>query len=44
MQLDGIYIELLTVGEPDKIEPHGARSFSFGAFHRDYLARGQGSP
>jgi catechol 2,3-dioxygenase-like lactoylglutathione lyase family enzyme len=31
-----------TVGEPEKIEPHGARSFSFGAFHRDYLARGQG--
>jgi catechol 2,3-dioxygenase-like lactoylglutathione lyase family enzyme len=42
VQLDGVYIELLTVGEPEKIEAHGARSFSFGAFHRDFLARGEG--
>jgi hypothetical protein len=42
VQFDRTYIELLTVAEPDKIEPHGARSFSFGAFHRDMLAHGQG--
>jgi len=42
IQFDRSYIELLTVAEPDKIAPHGPRSFSFGAFHRDALARGQG--
>jgi hypothetical protein len=42
VQFDGTFIELLSVGEPDKIEPHGARSFSFGAFHRDFLLRDQG--
>jgi hypothetical protein len=42
IQLDGSYIELLTVAEPEKIEPHGPCSFSFGAFNRDFLAREQG--
>ena len=42
VQFNGSYIELLTVGEPDKIAPHAAHSFSFGAFHRDFLAREQG--
>jgi hypothetical protein len=42
IQLDGSYIELLTVGEPQKITPHTPYSFSFGAFHRDFLAREQG--
>jgi hypothetical protein len=42
VQFDGTFIELLSVGEPDKIEPHGPRSFSFGAFHRDFLLRDQG--
>ncbi len=42
IQLDGSYIELLTVGEPEKISPHALHSFSFGAFHRDFLAHGQG--
>jgi Glyoxalase-like domain len=42
VQLDGAYIELLMVAEPEKIVPHGPRSFSFGAFHRDALLRGQG--
>jgi Glyoxalase-like domain len=42
IQLDRFYIELLTVGEPEKIPPHGPRSFSFGAFQRDFLARQQG--
>lgn len=42
IQFDGNYIELLTVAEPEKITPHAPRSFSFGAFHRDFLARQQG--
>ena len=42
IQFDGTYIELLTVGEPDKIEPHRLRWFSFGGFHRDFLAHEEG--
>jgi hypothetical protein len=42
VQLDRFYVELLTVGEPEKIPPHGPRSFSFGAFHRDFLDRHAG--
>ena len=42
VQLDRFYVELLTVGEPDKIPPHRPRSFSFGAFQRDFLARREG--
>jgi hypothetical protein len=42
VQLPGFFVELLGVGEPDKIPPHGARSFSFGAFQRDFLARREG--
>jgi len=42
VQLDKFYIEILTVAEPEKIVPHGPRSFSFGAFQRDFLARGEG--
>jgi hypothetical protein len=42
VQLKNCYIELLTVAEPEKIVPHGARSFSFGAFHRDFLASREG--
>ena len=42
VQLPGFFIELLSVAEPDKIVPHIARSFSFGAFQRDFLAAGQG--
>lgn len=42
IQLDRFYVELLTVGECEKIPPHGPRSFSFGAFHRDFLDRGEG--
>src|SRR5215470_5131777 len=41
VQLDGFYIELLEVAEPEKIVPHGERSFSFGAFNRDFLAHRQ---
>ena len=42
VQLRNCYIEILEVAEPEKIPPHGAETFSFGAFHRDYLASRQG--
>jgi hypothetical protein len=42
VQLKNCFIEILTVAEPDKIVPHAARSFSFGAFHRDFLAEREG--
>jgi Glyoxalase-like domain len=42
VQLRNCYIEILEVAEPDKIAPHGARSFSFGAFNRDFLASREG--
>jgi catechol 2,3-dioxygenase-like lactoylglutathione lyase family enzyme len=42
VQLKDFYIELLTVAEPEKIVPHGARSFSFGAYHQDFLGMREG--
>jgi hypothetical protein len=42
VQLKNCYIEILEVAEPRKIVPHGARSFSFGAFNRDFLASREG--
>jgi hypothetical protein len=42
VQLKNCFIEILTVAEPDKIVPHRARSFSFGAFNRDFLAMREG--
>jgi Glyoxalase-like domain len=42
LQLKNCYIELLEVAEPEKILPHGARSFSFGAYHRDFLISQEG--
>jgi hypothetical protein len=42
VQLPGCFVELLTVAEPEHIAPHGPRFFSFGAFNRDALARGEG--
>jgi len=43
IQLDGFFIELLSVAEPDKItEPAGNR-FSFGAFNRDFLKEREGA-
>jgi hypothetical protein len=42
VQLKNCYIEILEVAEPEKIAPHGARSFSFGAFNRDFLASCEG--
>jgi hypothetical protein len=42
VQLKNCFIEILEVAEPEKIVPHGARSFSFGAFNRDFVALHQG--
>src|ERR1700710_2771764 len=42
VQLRNCYIELLEVAEPGKIVAHGDRSFSFGAFNRDFLASREG--
>ena len=42
VQLKNFYIEILEIAEPDKIVPHGRRSFSFGAFNRDFLASHEG--
>src|SRR5579863_4327378 len=42
VQLKNCYIEILEVAEPEKIVPHAARSFSFGAFNRDFLTRREG--
>jgi hypothetical protein len=42
VQLGNAYIELLEVAEPAKIPPHGPKSFSFGAFNRDFLSLREG--
>jgi hypothetical protein len=42
VQFGNAYIELLEVAEPDKIPPHVARRFAFGAFNRDFLMRQEG--
>src|SRR6202000_2146034 len=42
VQLKNCYIEILEVAEPEKIVPHSTSSFSFGAFHRDFLGRREG--
>jgi hypothetical protein len=42
VQCPGVFIELLSVGEPELIQPHAARTFSFGAFNRDFLAHREG--
>ena len=42
VQLPGTFIELLTVADPTGIAPHAPQFFSFGAFNRDFLARGEG--
>jgi len=42
VQFSGVFIELLTVGEPELIAPARPRTFSFGAFTRDFLAHGEG--
>jgi Glyoxalase-like domain len=42
VQLKNFYIEILEIAEPEKIVPHGKRSFSFGAYNRDFLASREG--
>jgi catechol 2,3-dioxygenase-like lactoylglutathione lyase family enzyme len=42
VQFKTSFIELLEIGEPAKIPPHGPRGFSFGAFNRDFVAAGEG--
>ncbi|GAB4576634.1 MAG: VOC family protein [Roseibium sp.] len=43
VQLDGFFIELLSVAEPDRIPEADGDTFSFGAFNRDFLSSGQGA-
>lgn len=42
IQCDGAYIELLGIGEPEKIQEVRPGSFSFGAYNRDFVTRGEG--
>jgi catechol 2,3-dioxygenase-like lactoylglutathione lyase family enzyme len=42
VQFETSFIELLEIGEPEKIPPHGKRAFSFGAFNRDFVAAREG--
>jgi catechol 2,3-dioxygenase-like lactoylglutathione lyase family enzyme len=42
VQFQGCFLELIGVEEQAKIPPHLGRSFSFGAFVRDALERGEG--
>jgi catechol 2,3-dioxygenase-like lactoylglutathione lyase family enzyme len=42
IQLPRTYIELLAVEDESGMVPHLPRHFSFGAFNRDFLARGPG--
>lgn len=42
IQLQGNYIELLSVTIPDAVTEHSPGTFSFSAFNRDYLSRHEG--
>ena len=42
VQFSGGFVELLAMADASRIEPHAPRHFSFGAFNRDFLARGEG--
>jgi Glyoxalase-like domain len=42
IQLEGSYLELLTVTGPHDVPEHSPGHFSFGAFNRDYLGRHEG--
>lgn len=42
VQFGSSFLELISVGEGAKIEPHRPRHFSFGAFVSDYLAEREG--
>jgi len=42
IQFDGSYIELLGIGEPERIPAARPGSFSFGAYNRDFVENGEG--
>ncbi|MGL4438458.1 MAG: VOC family protein [Bosea sp. (in: a-proteobacteria)] len=42
VQFPGTFLEIVTVGEPELIVEHAPGQFSFGAFVRDALTRGEG--
>ena len=42
IQLDGCFLELLTVLDPTAVPEHRPGHFSFGAFNRDFLSHGEG--
>jgi glyoxalase-like protein len=42
VQFPGVFIELLSVGEPESITEASRGTFSFGSFTRDFLAHDQG--
>ncbi|MCR9256405.1 MAG: VOC family protein [Alphaproteobacteria bacterium] len=42
VQLDGSFLEILTVAYPEKLFPEVGRTFSFGEFNRDFLERREG--
>jgi hypothetical protein len=42
VQLQGSFLEVLEIAEPEKIMPPGPGEFSFGAYLRDYAARREG--
>ncbi len=42
VQLQGCFLELLGVTQPEDIPPDNDNVFNFGAYNQDYLTRGQG--
>ncbi|WP_342641770.1 VOC family protein [Rhodoligotrophos ferricapiens] len=42
VQFDGSFLEILAVRAPTEVPEHGAHHFSFAAFNRDFLDRGEG--
>jgi hypothetical protein len=42
VQFPGCFVELLAMADTSDIAPHEPRFFSFGAFNRDFLSRGEG--
>jgi glyoxalase-like protein len=42
IQFPGTYVELLSLADTSGMVPHTPRQFSFGAFNRDHLERGEG--
>jgi len=42
VQLDGFFVELLSVRDESLIPEHDGPAFSFGAFNRDFLKKGEG--